>query len=102
MDGIAGGLGTAGIDGIVGGLGTTGAGGTTGVAAADGAGMAGLLTTGGTAGAAEGAPGTSMGFGGRLIIAVSRGLEATGVPSRRAGRTILTVSFLGSAIVCSE
>jgi hypothetical protein len=44
-------------------------------------------------------PATGTGFGGRLIIAVSRGLEAMGEPSRRAGRTILTVSFFGSAII---
>ena len=50
----------------------------------------------------EDPPVTGTGFGGRLIIAVSRGLEAMGEPSRRAGRTILTVSFLGSAIFCSE
>ena len=42
--------------------------------------------------------GARTGFGGRLIIAVSRGLEATGCPSRRAGSTIRTVSFFGSAI----
>ncbi len=45
------------------------------------------------------APETGTGFGGRLIIAVSRGLEAIGAPSRREGRTILTVSFFGSAIL---
>ena len=81
--GTEGGFGTVGIPGIgVGGFNPTGA---------DGG--------GGTAGDP---PGTGTGFGGRLIIAVSRGLEAMGEPSRRAGRTILTVSFLGSAIVCSE
>ena len=83
IGGIDGGFGTAGIPGIEPGgfkpAGMTGGGGT----AAD-------------------PPETGTGFGGRLIIAVSRGLEAMGEPSRRAGRTILTVSFLGSAIVCSE
>ena len=36
------------------------------------------------------------GFGGRLIIAASRGLAAPGLPSRRVGKTMRTVSFLGS------
>ncbi len=83
MEGGEGGRGTAGAEGIVEGafnpLGATGGGGTTGDP-----------------------PETGTGFGGRLIIAVSRGLEAMGEPSRRAGRTILTVSFFGSAIFCSE
>jgi hypothetical protein len=88
MDGIDGGLG---MDGIDGGLGIAGE------AMTEGAG--GFRLTG----AAVGVPlGTGTGLGGRLIMAVSRGLEATGVPSRRAGRTILTVSFFGSAIVSSE
>ena len=56
----------------------------------------------GGGGTTDDPPGTGTGFGGRLIIAVSRGLEAMGEPSRRAGRTILTVSFFGSAIFCSE
>jgi len=102
IEGIMGGFGAKGIEGIVGGFGIVGAGGAIGAAEAAGAGIVGLLIAGGTADAGAGAPGTSMGLGGRLIIAVSRGLEATGMPSRRAGRTIRTVSFLGSAIVCSE
>jgi hypothetical protein len=88
-----GGMGIAGIDG---GLGATGI---------PGIEPGGLKPTGmtGGGGTTEDPPGTGTGFGGRLIIAVSRGLEAMGEPSRRAGRTILTVSFLGSAIwVCSE
>jgi len=88
IDGTDGGFGMVGMDG---GFGIAGAAGTE----ADGAGMVGLAAAG-----VE--PGTSVGFGGRLIIAVSRGLDATGVPSRRAGRTILTVSFFGSAILSSE
>ena len=82
IDGIDGGFGAAGIPGIEAG----------GFKPAD------MTGGGGTAGDP---PDTGTGFGGRLIIAVSRGLEAMGEPSRRAGRTILTVSFLGSAIVCS-
>jgi hypothetical protein len=83
MAGIDGGFGSVGIPGTeAGGFnppGMTGGGGTTGDPV-----------------------GTGTGFGGRLIIAVSRGLDAMGEPSRRAGRTILTVSFFGSAIICSE
>ncbi len=55
----------------------------------------------GGAGATGGAEGGAFctGFGGRLIIAVSRGFELSGWPSRRGGRTIRTVSFLGSSII---
>ena len=54
----------------------------------------------GPSGPAEaGSAGLGTGFGGKLIIAVSRGPEAAGWPSRRGGRTIRTVSFLGSDIV---
>lgn len=52
----------------------------------------------GGAGAA-GADGAGTGFGGRLIIAVSRGVEAAGCPSRLGGRTMRTVSFFGSLMV---
>ncbi len=87
-----GGVGIAGIDGGLGGTGIPGI-------EPGGFSPAGMTGGGGTA---EDPPDTGTGFGGRLIIAVSRGLEAMGEPSRRAGRTILTVSFFGSAIVCSE
>lgn len=101
-----GGLGIEGADGAggtmdppaEGGLGIAGIEGGLGAEGAEGITVGGLRPTG----AVGAPPGTGTGFGGRLIIAVSRGLEATGVPSRRAGRTILTVSFLGSAIICSE
>ena len=42
--------------------------------------------------------GFCTGLGGRFIIAVSRGLDDNGWPSRRGGRTMRTVSFLGSDI----
>jgi len=48
---------------------------------------------GGTAGPA------AAGLGGKLTMALSRGLAPVGLPSRRGGRTILTVSFLGSDMV---
>jgi len=109
----AGAFGIAGMDGIPadGGGGTTapGADGGFGIEGTDGGfgieGAAGMEIGGFNPAGAVGAgaePETGTGFGGRLIIAVSRGLEAMGEPSRRAGRTILTVSFLGSAIFCSE
>jgi hypothetical protein len=72
------------LNGLGGGGGMTepGAG---GIAALGGAGMVG------------GAPEkVGRGFGGRLIMAASRGLAAPGLPSRRGGRTMRTVSFLGS------
>jgi hypothetical protein len=51
----------------------------------------------GGAGMVGGAPAmVGRGLGGRLIMAASRGLAAPGFPSRRGGRTMRTVSFLGS------
>ena len=94
MPGTDGGRGIVGAD-ANGGV-ETGAEGGGGTAARIGAG---IETVAGVEGrATRGGAGT--GFGGRLIIAVSRGLEATGVPSLRAGRTMRTVSFFGSAIIC--
>lgn len=58
----------------------------------------GTLTEPGGLGGAEaegGVPPACTGFGGRLTIALSRGVDPVGLPSRRGGRTILTVSFLG-------
>jgi hypothetical protein len=110
IPGIEGGLGIPGIEGggmtapgAEGGLGIPGAEGGLGIAGIPGIEEGGFNPTGalGGGGIIE-PPGTGTGFGGRLIIAVSLGLEAMGEPSRRAGRTILTVSFFGSAIVCSE
>jgi hypothetical protein len=104
----AGAFGIAGMEGIpAGGSGGTmapGADGGFGIEGAAGMEIGGFNPAGTAGGVArDGAePETGTGFGGRLIIAVSRGLEAMGEPSRRAGRTILTVSFLGSAIFCSE
>ena len=94
IPGADGGLGIAGIE--------DGGRGTAGIPGIDVGGFSPTGAVGGGGETAEDPPDTGMGFGGRLIIAVSRGLEAMGDPSRRAGRTILTVSFLGSAIVCSE
>jgi hypothetical protein len=110
IPGIEGGLGIPGIEGggmtapgAEGGLGIPGAEGGLGIAGIPGIEEGGFEPTGapGGGGIIE-PPGTGTGFGGRLIIAVSLGLKAMGEPSRRAGRTILTVSFFGSAIVCSE
>lgn len=101
MDGIpadgGGGMTAPGADG---GFGMEGADGGFGIEGAAGMEIGGFNPAGAAGAGAE--PVTGTGFGGRLIIAVSRGLEAMGEPSRRAGRTILTVSFLGSAIFCSE
>lgn len=59
-------------------------------------GAGGIAALGG-AGIVAGAPATvGRGFGGRLIIAASRGFAAPGLPSRRGGRTMRTVSFFGS------
>ena len=92
-----GGLGMPGTDGGRGTDGATGADADSGgTAARMGAGME---TVAGVSGRAM-TGGAGTGFGGRLIIAVSRGLEVTGVPSLRAGRTMRTVSFFGSAIIC--
>ena len=79
------------------GLGMTGMlkglGGEGGIAEPGAVGMPGL----GGAGMEAGAPATvGRGLGGRLIMAASRGFAAPGFPSRRGGRTIRTVSFLGS------
>ena len=77
-----------GMDGMANGLGGAGGmipPGVAGVSAFGGEGMVG------------GAPvAVGRGFGGRLTIAASRGLAAPGFPSRRGGRTMRTVSFLGS------
>lgn len=77
-----------------------GMGGAKGAAALPGGrGGAGIPAFGG-AGIVGGAPATvGRGLGGRLIMAASRGLEAPGFPSRRGGRTMRTVSFLGSFMV---
>ena len=56
------------------------------------------VETGGVPGGGVATAGFWTGLGGKLIIAVSRGLDARGLPSRRGGRTIRTVSFLGSGI----
>lgn len=101
--GIGAGLGAGGMTG-----GTAGGGGTTGTPAVGGLGT-GMLNGadggGGTtappgrggAGMLGGAPATvGSGFGGRLIMAASRGLAAAGLPSLRGGRTMRTVSFFGS------
>ena len=100
IPGIEGGLGIVGTEG---GLGIPGTEGGLGIEGIPGIELGGFNPTGapGGGGTIE-PPGTGTGFGGRLIIAVSLGLEAMGEPSRRAGRTILTVSFFGSAIICSE
>ena len=97
--GAPGGLGMAGTDGAAAtlGLGMTGMlkglGGGCGTVAPGAAGMIGF----GGAGMVGGAPAAvGRGFGGRLIMAASRGLAAPGFPSRRGGRTMRTVSFLGS------
>jgi hypothetical protein len=95
--GAAGAVGGLGTPGNVGGFGTPGAAG--GVSEVGGFGAA--TAGGGTAGAAgvAGAAGAGVagtGFGGRLIMAVSRGVDARGWPSRRGGRTMRTVSFFGS------
>ena len=59
-------------------------------------GAAGIAAFGG-AGIVGGAPATvGSGLGGRLIMAASRGLAAPGLPSRRGGKTMRTVSFFGS------
>ena len=57
----------------------------------------GVKPDGGLGGAiGEGAPGAVGGLGGRFTITLSRGVLTDGVPSLRGGRTIRTVSFLGS------
>jgi hypothetical protein len=94
-----GGLGATGaIPGVEGGLGT--ADGVAGPATAKiPGGLGGWDAVG--AGWAEMDPGVLgfwTGFGGRFIIAVSRGPDDKGWPSRRGGRTMRTVSFLGSDI----
>ncbi len=89
-DGIVGapvgaGIGGFGVGAIPGGFG--------GMAAPGAGGIEGL----GGVGIVGGAPAAAgMGFGGRLIMAASRGLAAPGLPSRFGGRTMRTVSFLGS------
>jgi hypothetical protein len=51
----------------------------------------------GGAGMVGGVPAmVGRGLGGRLIMAASRGFAAPGFPSRRGGKTMRTVSFLGS------
>jgi small subunit ribosomal protein S14 len=98
------GLGTAATAGFGTGAGTTtdGLGGMGADAAAGGGGIPGTEGAGGRpglggAGMVGGAPTmVGRGLGGRLIMAASRGLAAPGLPSRRGGRTMRTVSFLGS------
>lgn len=105
--------GLGGMGGVAGAAGAPGGGGMAAAGAA-GLGMAGMLKgLGGGGGTAEpgagGIPGlggagmvggapaaVGRGLGGRLIMAASRGLAAPGLPSRRGGRTMRTVSFLGS------
>ena len=98
-------------------MGGAGMEGTEGVGATPGLGMTGMLKGLGGCGALA-SPGTGgmtglggagmvggvpamvgSGFGGRLIMAASRGLAAPGFPSRRGGKTMRTVSFLGSFMV---
>ena len=98
-----GGLGIPEIDGGLGIPGT--AGGAAGATPMGGIGAAGGGTgapTGGAEGGGTAAGGVipggfGIGLGGRLIIAVSRGVDAKGWPSLRGGRTIRTVSFFGSS-----
>jgi hypothetical protein len=59
-------------------------------------GMGGIGGLGGAGMPAGAAAAVGKGLGGRLIMAASRGLAATGWPSRRGGSTMRTVSFLGS------
>lgn len=101
----AGGLGTAGGGTERGGFGAATGGGATGAAAAGAGAMPGGFGGGGGAerlpgglGGTTGIPGFCTGLGGRLMVAVSR---APGVvcPSRRGGRTMRTVSFLGSSAI---
>ena len=104
-DGITGAIGGFGIPGLDGGFGMPTPDGGLGIPGTDGGlgmpaeggGMVGDETVKGTDGSGGGAE-TGTGFGGRLIIAFSRGDEGTGAPSLRAGRTMRTVSFFGSAI----
>lgn len=117
------GVGGTGAPGAVGGFGADGAPGAPGglrppgafgklMDGADGvAGVGGFKPEGGagegagvTAGAVNpvadfGAGAAGTGFGGRLIIAPSRGVELVGGPSLRGGRTIRTVSFFGSLML---
>ncbi|HEY5705381.1 MAG TPA: hypothetical protein VIS96_07390 [Terrimicrobiaceae bacterium] len=107
MGAIEGGFGAAGATpAIEGGLGATGGvdnpgafGANEGIPGGFGSGEipCGSPGEGGTA-ADSGVAAFGTGLGGRLIIAVSRGFDARGWPSRRGGRTMRTVSFLGSDI----
>jgi len=97
--------GATGADGAMGGFNPAGASGAEG-------GFGGVRPTGGEGGLSpaggSGAPpvGAGTGFGGRLIMAFSRGFPAADCPSRRGGRTMRTVSFFGSLInsgvICSK
>ena len=104
LGGAGGAMGGAGMEGTEGaatpGLGMTGMlkglGGCGAPASPGAGGMTGL----GGAGMVGGVPAmVGSGFGGRLIMAASRGLAAPGFPSRRGGKTMRTVSFLGSFMV---
>lgn len=86
-----------------------GRGGATGGTAADGGlgrfddgGTAGGLGALGVDGGSGDAEGGTAGLGGRFSITVSLGFAATGLLSLREGRTMRTVSFLGSAIMVCE
>jgi hypothetical protein len=97
--------GATGADGAMGGFNPAGASGAEG-------GFGGVRPIGGEGGLSpaggSGAPlvGAGAGFGGRLIMAFSRGFPAADCPSRRGGRTMRTVSFFGSLInsgvICSK
>ena len=97
--GAPGGFGMAGAGGVavIPGLGMDGmANGLGGAGGMIPPGVAGVSAFGGE-GMVGGAPvAVGRGFGGRLTIAASRGLAVPGFPSRRGGRTMRTVSFLGS------
>jgi len=93
----ASGLGAAGTAAETGGLGTAGAAGAAMAGLGARAGAGGMPGGLGGAGILGGEPtAVGSGFGGRLTMAASRGLAALGFPSWRGGRTMRTVSFLGS------
>jgi hypothetical protein len=89
------------IPAIEGGFGAAG-GATSGMPGGFGSGDSDASPAEGGAETEPGATGFWIGFGGRLIIAVSRGFDAKGCPSLRGGRTMRTVSFLGSDIGLSR
>jgi hypothetical protein len=92
--------GTEGAGVVALGLGMTGMLKGLGVCGAPASPGAGGMTGLGGVGMVGGVPAiVGSGFGGRLIMAASRGLAAPGFPSRRGGKTMRTVSFLGSFMV---